>query len=77
MENAKEKQDLKPYLVEFKGCYLTGQLIIISTTKRRAFNKAKKEIESMSLSIDGFTMDDVTEIDTSKESTIVISNGDY
>lgn len=31
----------------------------------------------MLLNTDGFTMDDVTEIDTSKESTIVISNGDY
>ncbi|MCY8228767.1 hypothetical protein MOC30_14350 [Bacillus spizizenii] len=77
MNSVKEKKDLKTYLAEFKGHYLGGQLIVISTTKRRAFNKAKKEIESMLLNTDGFTMDDVIEIDTSKESTIVISNGDY
>lgn len=49
MNSVKEKKDLKTYLAEFKGHYLGGQMIVISTTKRRAFNKAKKEIEQCCL----------------------------
>jgi hypothetical protein len=67
------------YLVNFKGHYLGGEMIVVDETKRKAFNQAKKEIIQMGLQSknEDFSLDDVTQIDTSTKQVILIDNGDY
>jgi hypothetical protein len=67
------------FLVRFMGHYLGGELLIIEETKRKAYNKAKKEIAEMGLqeSVEHLSMEDVEIIDTNIKQVIVIDNGDY
>jgi hypothetical protein len=67
------------FLVRFSGHYLGGEMLIVEETKRKAFNKAKKEIASMGLENKNkdFSMKDVEIIDCKIKQVIVIDNGDY
>lgn len=67
------------YVATFSGYYLTGHMAIITDTKRKAFNRAKKKIESMGLlrKNEDFSMDNVVMIDTNIEDTHIIETGDY
>jgi nitric oxide synthase oxygenase domain/subunit len=67
------------FLARFSGHYLGAEILIIEETKRKAFNKAKKEIDSMGLSdknID-FTIKDIESIDLNIKQVVLIDNGDY
>lgn len=68
------------YLVSFNGHYLSGQMVVVTDTKRKAFNKAKKEIESMGLldkNEDFSISTNVKMVDTNIEHVNVLDNGDY
>lgn len=70
---------MKVYLLEFGGKWLGGQMIIIDETKRKAFNKAKKELKEMELldKNSDLTLHDIQEINTDEKSLIIIDDGDY
>lgn len=70
---------MKVYLLEFGGRWLGGQMIIIDETKRKAFNKAKKELKEMGLldKNSDLTLHDIQEINTDEKSLIIIDDGDY
>jgi hypothetical protein len=67
------------FLARFSGHYLSGEMLIVEETKRKAFNKAKKEIESMGLKDknEDFSIYDVHIIDMNIKQVVVIDNGDY
>jgi hypothetical protein len=69
----------KVFLVEFNGHYLGGEMIVVTSTKRKAFNRAKKKIEKLGLADKNknFSMADVRDFDLNVESVEVIDNGDY
>lgn len=70
---------MKVFLVEFSGHYLPGSMIIVEETKRKAFNKAKKEIERMGLieKNSEFSPSNLYEIENNESDLIMISDGDY
>lgn len=70
---------MKVYLIEFGGHYLGGQMIVVTTSTRKALNKARKKLEEIGL---GETNKDLSEfnvyeISTEKEQIYVVDNGDY
>jgi hypothetical protein len=67
------------YLIRFSGHYLGGEMIVIDETKRKAFNRAKKEISHIGLSHKNieFSMEDVELIDLNIKTVIMIDDGDY
>jgi hypothetical protein len=67
------------FLARFNGHYLGGSILIVEETKRIAFNKAKKEIDSMGLADKNkdFSMDNVEIIDCNNKQIIVIDDGNY
>lgn len=70
---------LKSYIVSFNGHYLPGSMIIVAETKRKAFNRAVKELDFMGLSKKNiaFNASDLEEIDTTNEQSLIIWDGDY
>lgn len=70
---------MKVFLATFQGVWLGGDMIIVDKTKRKAFNKAKKELDKWGLQEKNkdFSIDSLQEIETNQESIILISNGDY
>ena len=70
---------MKIFIAEFTGHYVGGEMLIVDETKRKAFNKAKREIGTMGLESKNkeFSIDDLKEIDYSKKQCVVIDNGDY
>ncbi|MFS0657400.1 hypothetical protein AB1L07_02080 [Niallia alba] len=67
------------YLLEFNGHYLGGEMIVIDETKRKALNKAKKELEDRGLlnKNKDLTLQDMQEIQTDKRLLLVLNDGDY
>lgn len=67
------------YLVSFNGHYLSGQMVVVTDTKRKAFNKAKKKIEEMGLSERNkdFSTSYIIMVDTNIEHVNVLDDGDY
>ncbi len=67
------------YLIEFNGHYLGGEMVVIDETKRKALNKAKKELEDRKLLNKNkhLTLQDVQEIQTNKKLVLVLNDGDY
>lgn len=67
------------YLLEFNGHYLGGEMIVIDETKRKALNKAKKELEDRGLlnKNKDLTLHDMQEIQTDKRLLLVLNDGDY
>lgn len=68
------------YLLSFGGHYIGGNMLIVAETKRKAFNKAKKELKEIGLLEDNekdLTVDDLMKIDTNNVHAIVINDGNY
>ena len=70
---------MKVYLVEFGGHYLGGQMIVVTTSTKKALNRAKKKLEEIGLDDKNKSLDefDVSEINIEKEQVYVIDDGDY
>lgn len=70
---------MKVYLVEFGGHYLGGQMIVVTTSTKKALNRAKKKLEEIGLGDKNKSLDefDVSEINIEKEQVYVIDDGDY
>jgi hypothetical protein len=69
----------KVFMASFLGHYIGGEMIIVTSTKRKAFNRAKKKIEEMGLAHRNttFSMKDIRDFDLNVESLEVIDDGDY
>ena len=70
---------MKLYLIRFNGYYLSGEMLIIDETKRKAFNQVKIKLEDMKL-LDknkDLCVNDLEEIDINAKYLIVIDDGDY
>lgn len=67
------------YIARFNGMFLDGEIILVEETKRKAYNKVKKEIKELELEDKNkdFSMEDVEEIDITKKGFIKVDNGDY
>lgn len=68
------------YLIRINGWYpVSGELLVIDGTKRKAFNQAKKKLEEIGLfdKNKNLKIDDVEEIQTDKRDSIVINDGNY
>ena len=67
------------YTVAFSGHYLAGSMVVVAKTKRKAFNIAKRRIDEMGLfdKNEDFSMEDVIEVDVSREGIHSESDGDY
>lgn len=67
------------FLVRFNGHYLDGEMIVVDETKRKAFNKAKKELAHLGLEKKNeyFSIHNLELIDIHNKDVILIDNGDY
>ena len=67
------------FLVKFSGHYLGGEMLIAEETQRKAFNKAKKQLDAMGLEAKNkdLSMEDVQMIDCQKTQVLVIDDGNY
>lgn len=70
------EEKMKVFTATFNGHYLPGNAIVVSQTKRKAFNKLKKELEAQVIGKD-LKLDDLTEIDISKGQCIILNDGNY
>jgi hypothetical protein len=64
------------FLATFKGHYLPGNAIVVADTKRKAYNKLKKELQKQGLGND-LKVEDLTIVDLNFDSCDIIFNGDY
>jgi hypothetical protein len=70
---------MKVYSFTFKGHWLNGEMIIVDETKRKALNKAKKELDDRGL-LDknkSLTLHDLVEVQTDRQTVYVLNDGDY
>ena len=69
---------MKVYLIEFNGYYVSGEMLIIDETKRKAFNQVRAKLESMKLidKNEDLCVDDLQEIDINTRSSIILYDGD-
>lgn len=67
------------FLARFNGHYLEGQVIVLDETKRRAFNRVKKEIAAMGLASknEDFSIHNLELVYLHNKDVILIDNGDY
>lgn len=70
---------MRVFLLDFRGRYLGGDMLIVAKTKRIAFNKAIKKLKEIDLmeKNEGLTIDDLVEVNTGTSYAVVIDDGDY
>lgn len=69
----------KTFTVRFTGELMEGHMIIIASTRRKAFNLAKKKIKEIGLEKENsdFKISNVQIVDTNISEAVVLTNGDY
>lgn len=67
---------MKLFSVSFSGHYLGGYGFVIAKNQLRAFELTEHELNEQGL-IGGLDLEDVVEVDLTKEKSFILFNGDY
>lgn len=76
---AEKSDEDRLFLLRFGGVYLGGEMLIVTNTRRKAFNRARKKLDEMLLLKDNLklTMDDLEELPFKSGLVVVIDDGNY